>query len=67
LGIPLPFTGEFEVVIMIEVAIEEMVGSNGVLDPQRLEASLRLVLANFNKSEMAPELGVQSAVCLKTS
>jgi hypothetical protein len=28
LGIPLPFTGEFEVVIMIEVAIEEMVGSD---------------------------------------
>jgi len=28
LGIPLPFTGEFEVVIMIEVEIEEMVGSD---------------------------------------
>jgi hypothetical protein len=28
IGIPLPFTGEFEVVIMIEVAIEEMVGSD---------------------------------------
>jgi hypothetical protein len=25
---PLPFTGEFEVVIMIEVVIEEMVGSD---------------------------------------
>jgi len=28
LGIPLPFTGEFEEVITIEVAIEEMVGSD---------------------------------------
>jgi len=28
LGIPLPFAGEFEEVIMIEVAIEEMVGSD---------------------------------------
>jgi len=28
LGIPLPFTGEFEHGIMIEVAIEEMVGSD---------------------------------------
>jgi len=28
LGIPLPFTGEFEVVIMIDVEIEEMVGSD---------------------------------------
>jgi len=27
LGIPLPFAGEFEVVIMIAVAIEEMDGS----------------------------------------
>ena len=27
-GIPLPFAGEFEEVIMIEVAIEEMVGSD---------------------------------------
>jgi hypothetical protein len=28
LGIPLPFTGEFEVVIMIEVVTEEMHGSD---------------------------------------
>jgi len=28
LGIPLPFTGEFEVVIMIDVVTEEMHGSN---------------------------------------
>jgi hypothetical protein len=28
LGIPLPFAGEFEVVIMIAVVIEEMVGSD---------------------------------------
>jgi hypothetical protein len=28
MGTPLPFPGEFEVVIMIEVAIEEMDGSN---------------------------------------
>jgi hypothetical protein len=27
-GIPLPFTGEFEVVIMIEVVTEERHGSN---------------------------------------
>jgi len=27
-GIPLPFTGEFEVVIMIEVMTEEMHGSD---------------------------------------
>jgi hypothetical protein len=33
LGIPLPFTGEFEVVIMIAVVIEEMDGSDRVLDP----------------------------------
>jgi hypothetical protein len=30
LGIPLPFTGEFEVVIMIERVIEEMHGSDRV-------------------------------------
>jgi hypothetical protein len=42
LGIPLSFAGEFEEVIMIEVAIEEMVGSDRVPDLQRLEASLRL-------------------------
>jgi len=28
LGIPLPFTGEFEVVIMIAVVTEEMQGSD---------------------------------------
>jgi hypothetical protein len=28
LGIPLPFAGEFEVVIMIEVVTEEMHGSD---------------------------------------
>jgi hypothetical protein len=30
LGIPLPFTGEFEVVIMIESVTEEMDGSDRV-------------------------------------
>jgi hypothetical protein len=30
LGIPLPFCGEFEVVIMIEVVTEEMHGSDRV-------------------------------------
>jgi len=28
LGVPLPFAGEFEIVIMIEVVIEEMVESD---------------------------------------
>jgi hypothetical protein len=28
LGIPLPFTGEFELIIMIESVTEEMHGSN---------------------------------------
>ena len=32
MGIPLPFTGEFEVVIMIAVWIEEMHGSDCVPD-----------------------------------
>jgi len=32
LGIPLPFAGEFEVVIMIAVVIEEMDGSDWVPD-----------------------------------
>jgi hypothetical protein len=34
LGIPLPFTGEFEVVIVIEVVIEEMHGSDRVSEPE---------------------------------
>jgi hypothetical protein len=33
LGVPLPTTGEFEQVIMIAVEIEEMAGSDRVLDP----------------------------------
>src|ERR1035437_8774802 len=40
LGIPLSFTGEFEVVIMIEVVTEEMHGSDWVLDLKGLCASL---------------------------
>jgi hypothetical protein len=68
LGIPLPFTGEFEEVIMIEVAIEERwLGRTEFLNPKRIAASLRLVLANLNQSEMALKSTPIAAVCLKTS
>jgi len=39
LGIPLPYAGEFEIVIMVDVATGEMVGSDRV-PTGRLHASL---------------------------
>jgi hypothetical protein len=62
LGIPLSFTGEFEKVIMIEVAIEEMVGSDRVPDPQRLEASPRLALAISTRAKWRSSLSRCSSV-----
>jgi hypothetical protein len=54
IGDPASLTaGEFGEVIRLEVAIEEMVGSDRVPDPQRLEASPRLTWQNLNQSEMA--------------
>jgi hypothetical protein len=40
IGIPLPFAGEFEVVIMIAVVIEEIVGSHRVPDRNDCERAL---------------------------
>ena len=53
MGIPLLFTEEFELVIMIAVGIEEMHGSDRVPDLKRLQASLGLAWHFFNESEMA--------------
>jgi hypothetical protein len=47
-GIPLLFTEEFELVIMIAVGIEEMHGSDRVPDLKRLQASLGLAWHFFN-------------------
>jgi hypothetical protein len=53
LGIPLPYSGEFEIVIMVDGAIGEMVGSDRV-PPERLDASLGDGDGNgFSESEMA--------------
>jgi hypothetical protein len=48
LGIPLLFTEEFELVIMVAVGIEEMHGSDRVPDLKRLQASLGLAWHFFN-------------------
>jgi hypothetical protein len=60
-GIPLPFRGEFEIVIMIERVTEEMHGSNWVSDLKRLRADLgwygksksNSKSKSFHESEMA--------------
>jgi hypothetical protein len=48
LGIPLPFTGESEVVIMIEVVTEEMHGSDRVPDLKPITSEPWVGMANLN-------------------
>ena len=43
MGIPLPFTGEFEIVIMIERMTEEMHGSDDCPDLKRITSEPWLV------------------------
>ena len=53
MGVPLPFPGESEVVIMIAVVTEEMHGSHRDPDLKRLRASLSWYGTDFYESEMA--------------
>jgi hypothetical protein len=52
LGIPLPFAGEFEVVIMIGVVTEEMHGSDCVKKrgKARAEQKMKVVLGAADKT-----------------
>jgi hypothetical protein len=68
LGVPLPFTGKSELVIMIEVMTEEMDRSDRVsFDVKRLRA--RLGLGNGNSSTRAKGRALRNAegVCSKSA
>jgi len=67
LGIPLPFTEEIEVVIVIAVSDRRdgWVGLSAC--PPTIRSEPKVGLANLNESEMAARLGADAAVCLKKS
>ena len=67
LGVPLPFTGESEV-IMIEVVTEEIDGSDRVsCDLKRLRASLGLRMATLQRERKGALFGVPRGVCSKSA
>jgi len=62
LGIPLPFTGEFEVVIMIEVVTEEMHGSDWDSWPETITSEPWLVWHLFPRERNGALLRVHAGV-----
>ena len=67
LGIPLPFTGEFEVVIMIEVVTEEMHGSDRVSCPETITSEPWVGMAMLQLERNGALFGVHGLVRPKSA
>ena len=67
MGIPLPLTGEFEVVIMIKVVTEEMHGSDRVPDLNTDCERALVGTAHFQRERNGALLGVPGFVRSKSA